>query len=193
MYMMIQATKSHPLIIAITGATGAIYGVTLLKILSQLDIPTHLVVSTAGERTLRHELDLSLTDLKDFADITHSHKNIGANIASGSFQTAGMIIAPCSVKTFSEIATGITGSLISRSADVILKERKKLVLMVRETPLHLGHLRNLTQLTEMGAIIAPPVPAFYSSPASLADIVYHACARVLDLFEIHLSDLKRWH
>lgn len=189
---MTLSKQAYPLVIAITGASGAIYGVTLLQMLQKAEIPTHLVISSAGERTLRHELSINSTDLNELVTHIHSPKDIGAAIASGSFRTSGMIIAPCSVKTFSEIATGITSNLISRAADVMLKERKKLVLMVRETPLHLGHLQSLCRLSEMGAIIAPPVPAFYTQPTCLDDIVFHSCARILDLFDIETPNVKRW-
>ena len=185
-------TESQRLIIGISGASGVIYGVRLLELLQPTDIETHLVMSKAAELTLHYETDLSLERVKGLADVVHSPKNIGASIASGSFKTAGMIIAPCSIKTMSEIATGITSGLLSRAADVVLKERRRLTLMVRETPLHTGHLRTLTALSEMGAIIAPPVPAFYARPDSLQAMVDHSLARVLDLFDISVPGLVRW-
>lgn len=180
------------LIIGISGASGVTYGVRLLTLLQPTPIETHLVMSKAAELTLHYETDLKVEQVKALADYVHAPKNIGASIASGSFKTAGMIIAPCSVKTMSEIATGMTGSLLSRAADVVLKERRRLVLMVRETPLHTGHLRTLTALSEMGAIIAPPVPAFYAKPDSLQAMVDHSLARVLDLYDIAVPGLVRW-
>ena len=170
------------LIVGISGASGAAYGVSMLKALRALDVETHLIVSKAAALSLMSETDIDLTALYALSDYVHKPADIGASIASGSFRTAGMVIAPCSIKTMSEIATGVTSSLMSRAADVCLKERRKLVLMVRETPLHLGHLRSMTQLTEMGAIIAPPVPAFYTRPQDLDEVVGQTVARVLDLF-----------
>jgi 4-hydroxy-3-polyprenylbenzoate decarboxylase len=190
-------TSSTParkkIIVGISGASGIIYGVRLLHILRALDIETHLVMSKSAQVTLGHELDMSVADVKALADVNYASTDIGAAISSGSFKTAGMIVAPCSVKSLAEIATGVTSSLLTRAADVVLKERKRLVLMVRETPLHLGHLRNMTAATEAGAIIYPPVPAFYARPDSLEAMVDHTLGRVLDLFEIDAGTVKRWN
>jgi flavin prenyltransferase len=179
-------------VIGMTGASGAIYGIRLLEILSALGITTHLVMSRSAEVTIAHETDLKIAGIKALATYVHAPQDIAASIASGSFPTRGMIIAPCSVRSMSEIATGVTSSLLTRAADVTLKERRRLVLMVRETPLHLGHLRTMAQLTEMGAIIAPPVPAFYARPTSLAEMVDHTVGRVLDLFDIDSGRVRRW-
>lgn len=180
------------LIVAISGASGAIYGVRLLEALKNSQIETHLIISKAGKITLAQETNLSVSEVEKLADFSYKYEDIGAVISSGSFKTDGMIIAPCSMKTMAEIATGVTSNLISRAADVILKERRKLVLAVRETPFHLGHLRNMTQLTEMGAIIAPPLPAFYQQPKTIDDIVNHSTGRLLDLFDIECDMVKRW-
>lgn len=190
-------TSSTParkkIIVGISGASGIIYGVRLLRILRALDIESHLVMSKSAQVTLGHELDMSVADVKALADVNYATTDIGAAISSGSFKTAGMIVAPCSIRTLSEIATGVTSSLLTRAADVVLKERKRLVLMVRETPLHLGHLRNMTAVTEAGAIIYPPVPAFYARPDSLEAMVDHTLGRVLDLFEIDSGTVNRWN
>lgn len=190
-------TSSTParkkIIVGISGASGIIYGVRLLRILRELDIESHLVMSKSAQVTLSHELDMSVADVKALADVNYTNTDIGAAISSGSFKTAGMIVAPCSIKSLSEIATGVTSSLLTRAADVVLKERKKLVLMVRETPLHLGHLRSMTAVTEAGAIIYPPVPAFYARPESLDAMVSHTLGRVLDLFDIDAGTVKRWN
>ncbi len=177
---------------AITGASGACYGVRALELLSRAGVETHLVISKAGDRTIQEETGMTSKDIKALATVVYPAQDIGAAIASGSFITHGMLVAPCSVKTMGEIATGITSSLVSRAADVILKERRRLVLMVRETPFHTGHLRTMTKLSEMGAIIAPPVPAFYAKPENLEEMVTHTVGRVLDLFEIDTPDLNRW-
>lgn len=180
------------IIIGISGATGVIFGIRLLDILRDLGIETHLVISRPGVITLAEETDYGLAEITAKA---HRHYRIGditAPIASGSYRTLGMIIAPCSVRTMSEIATGVTSNLLTRAADVVLKERRRLVLMVRETPLHTGHLRTMTRLSEMGAIIAPPMPAFYTKPENLADMVEHNLGRILDLFDLELPALKRW-
>lgn len=184
--------KKKRIIIGISGASGIDYAIKALELLKQADVETHLVISKAGERTLAHECDITLNTLKSMADHCYNNKDIGAAIASGSFVTTGMLVAPCSVKTMSEIHTGVTSSLLTRAADVILKERRRLVLMVRETPLHTGHLRTMTGLSEMGAVIAPPVPAFYSKPASLDDMVTQSVGRVFDLFDIKSDQVKRW-
>lgn len=185
-------TRKKRMIVALTGASGVVYGVRMLELLKEQGIETHLVTSKAAERTLHEETDFSIKEVKALADVVYPAADIGAAIASGSFVTEGMIIAPCSIKTMGEIATGITSSLVSRAADVILKERRRLVLMVRETPLHTGHLRTMTKLSEIGAIIAPPVPSFYAKPDSIEDMVTYTAARALDLFDIHLDGLPRW-
>lgn len=187
--------KPRPrLIVAITGASGSIYGVRLLESLrSSGACETHLIVSSSGALTAQHELKIKRNDIEALADVVHSVKDIGATISSGSFETMGMIVAPCSMKTVATIANGLADNLISRSADVILKERRRLVLLARETPFNLAHLRNMTSITEMGGIIFPPVPAFYAQPESLDDIVNHTVGRVLDLFSIsHTGLVNRW-
>ncbi|ARN73350.1 UbiX family flavin prenyltransferase [Oceanicoccus sagamiensis] len=191
---MVDQSHASPrrLIIGISGASGIVYGVRMLEMLKETDIETHLVMSKSAELTLGYEMDIKAKDVHALADEVHSVKNVGASISSGSFPTMGMVIAPCSVRSMSEIASGITSSLLTRAADVILKERRKLVLMVRETPLHTGHLRTMTALSEMGAIVAPPLPAFYNQPESIDDIVNHSVGRVLDLFDIDTGMVKRW-
>lgn len=180
------------LIVGISGASGVIYGIRALDACRELGVESHLVVSKSAALTLSQETDLSVADLNAKADIVHRASDIGAAIASGSFRTLGMIIAPCSVRTMSEIASGVTSSLLTRAADVVLKERKTLALMVRETPLHLGHLRTLTKLSEMGAVIAPPLPAFYAKPATIGEMVDQSVGRVLDLFDLAWKPVKRW-
>lgn len=184
------------LVVGISGASGITYGVRLLELIRELPEEsrpeTHLVMSHAAEVTLAHETTLKVSEVHQRADVVHANKDIGASIASGSFQTMGMIITPCSVKSMSEIASGVTDTLLSRAADVVLKERRRLVCMVRETPLHAGHLRTMLSLTEMGAIIAPPVPAFYAKPKSLENMVDHTIGRVLDLFGLDTGTVKRW-
>jgi len=181
------------LVVAITGATGAIYGIRLLQVLRQTPgIETHLMLSEAGVLNLHQELDMNRKDAEAFADVVHNVRDIGASIASGSFQSDGMIVAPCSMKTLAAIAHGLSDNLISRAADVVLKERRRLVLMVRETPLHAGHLKNMLAVTEMGGVIAPPVPALYAGPKNLQDVIDHNLGRALDLFGIHLDGVKRW-
>lgn len=173
------------LIVAITGATGAIYGVRLLERLRRMGgVETHLLVSSAGWLTLRHELDMDRAQVQALADYSHSVREVGANIASGSFATAGMVVAPCSMKTLASVAHGLSDNLIARAADVTLKERRRLVLMVRETPFNLAHLRNMTAVTEMGGIVYPPLPAFYNRPESLDAMVDDTVGRVLDLFAL---------
>jgi flavin prenyltransferase len=181
-------------VIAITGASGSIYGWRLLEKLrvQQPQVETHLILSRSGERTAHLELGKLAADFKALAHHSYAHEDIGGRLASGSFPTDGMVIAPCSIHTMSAIAQGISSNLIVRAADVILKERRKLVLMVRETPLHLGHLRNMTALAEMGAVIAPPVPAFYHNPQTVADIVEHSVDRVLALLGLPSNDAKQW-
>ena len=179
------------LIVAISGASGSLYGVVALKMLRRAGVETHLIVSKAAGLSLGAELDMRLEDVHALADVVYKPGDIGAALASGSFRTMGMLVAPCSIKTLGEIATGVTSSLMSRAADVCLKERRRLVLMVRESPLHLGHLRTMAAVTEMGAIVAPPMPAFYTRPATIDDIVNQSVARVLDMFDIE-ADMKRW-
>ncbi len=180
------------MIVGITGASGAIYGVRLLRLLQTTDIETHLVMSRSARITLTQEMDMGAADVSTLASVVHPVDNIGASIASGSFRTMGMVIAPCSMRSLAEIATGVTSSLVTRAADVVLKERRRLVLLVREAPLHLGHLRAMSAATEIGAIVYPPVPAFYARPASLEQMVDHTLGRVLDLFDIDNSAASRW-
>ena len=180
------------LVVGITGASGTIYGIRTLQALRALGVESHLVVSRAGDQTRALETDLSAEALRSLADKVYAPGDIAAAISSGSFQTMGMIIAPCSVRTLGEIATGVTSGLVSRAADVCLKERRRLVLMFRETPLHAGHLRSLLAVTEMGAIVAPPLPAFYARPASLDEMVSHSVARALDLFGLDTGSFPRW-
>ncbi|AHK46882.1 3-octaprenyl-4-hydroxybenzoate carboxy-lyase (plasmid) [Ensifer adhaerens OV14] len=180
------------MIVGISGASGVVYGKRILEVLRDLDIETHLIMSRAACITLAAEADFSKQDLEALATTTHSNKDIGAVCSSGSYKTLGMIVAPCSVKTLAEIATGTTDNLLSRAADVVLKERRRLVLMLRETPLHLGHIRNMAQVTEMGGIIYPPVPAFYAKPQSLGEMVDHTVGRVLDLFDLDPGIVRRW-
>ena len=184
--------KRPRLIVGISGASGVTYGLRALDACRDLGVESHLVMSRSSALTLAQETALTLAQVQSRADVTYRVGDVGAAIASGSFQTLGMIIAPCSVRTMSEIATGVTASLLTRAADVTLKERRPLVLMVRETPLHLGHLRTMVQLTEMGAVIAPPLPAFYAKPASLADMVDQSVGRALDLFGLAWAPVKRW-
>ena len=183
------------LIVGISGASGAIYGVRLLQVLRDVaDVETHLVMSQAARQTLSLETDFSLREVQAFADVTHDARDIAASISSGSFQTAGMVILPCSIKTLSGIVHSYTDGLLTRAADVVLKERRPLVLCVRETPLHLGHLRLMTQAAEIGAVIMPPVPAFYHRPQTLDDVINQTVNRVLDQFNIALSQdlFTRW-
>lgn len=185
-------TRNKRVIVGITGASGVAFGVRALELLGELGVERHLVMSKAGERTLLEETDRSIKDVQALADVLYPAKDIGAAIASGSFKTEGMLIAPCSVKTMGEIRTGITSSLVSRAADVVLKERRRLVLMVRETPLHTGHLRTMTALSEMGAVIAPPVPSLYARPESLEAMITYTAARALDLFGFDVGGINRW-
>ncbi|OHV08753.1 UbiX family flavin prenyltransferase [Kushneria phosphatilytica] len=180
------------LIVAITGASGFVYGARALEMLRPLEVETHLILSKSADLTRRYETGISREALFELADEVHPVGDIGASLSSGSFRTLGMLVAPCSVKTMSEIASGATTNLISRAADVVLKERRRLVLMLRETPLHLGHLRTMTALTEMGAIMFPPVPAFYARPDSLETMIDHSVARALDLFDIDIKGMPRW-
>ena len=187
-----HASTRPRFIVGISGASGVVYGIRLLQLLRELDVETHLVMSKSAQVTLAYESDLSVADVRALADVNHANTDIGAAISSGSFKVQGMIVAPCSIKTMSEIATGVTGSLLARAADVMLKERKRLVLMLRETPLHLGHLRTMTAVTEAGAIVYPPVPAFYARPQSLDQMVDHTLGRVLDLFGLDTQTVTRW-
>jgi flavin prenyltransferase len=180
------------LIVGISGASGAVYGVRLLETLHRLGIESHLVISKAAEMTITYEVDMKPADVKALANVVYPIGDLGAPISSGSFPTLGMIVAPCSVRSLAEIATGVTSSLLTRAADVTLKERRRLVLMLRETPLHSGHLRNMLALSDMGAIIAPPVPAFYTRPKNMDDMVDHTIGRVLDLFGIDSGRVRRW-
>jgi 4-hydroxy-3-polyprenylbenzoate decarboxylase len=180
------------LIVGISGASGIVFGLRMLETLKRLEIETHLIVSKAAEMTLVYETDMKPKDLRELATEYHPMSDIGANISSGSYKTMGMVIIPCSVRTMSEICTGVTGSLMSRAADVVLKDRRRLVLAIRETPLHTGHLRTMTQLSEMGAVIAPIMPAFYNRPQTIDDIIDHTVGRMLDLFDIDAKMVKRW-
>ena len=186
--------KSEPrrLIVGISGASGVIYGVRILEILKHhKDVETHLVMSKSAELTLAYETDYKPKDVKALASVVHPIGDIGANISSGSFKTMGMVIAPCSIRSMSEIATGVTSSLLSRAADVVLKEKRRLVLALRETPLHGGHLRTMVTLSDIGAVVAPIVPALYNKPKTVDDIVNHTCGRLLDFFDID-TRIKRW-
>jgi 4-hydroxy-3-polyprenylbenzoate decarboxylase len=189
---MRQMPERSRLIVGISGASGVIYGARLLELLRKLPVEIHLVVSRSAEIALALETDLKPADLRARADVAHAIGDMAAPIASGSFQTLGMIIAPCSIRTMSEIATGVTDTLLTRAADVVLKEKRRLVLAVRETPLHGGHLRTMAALSDIGAVIAPIVPAFYNRPQSVDDIVNHTCGRLLDLFGIDTGIVKRW-
>jgi len=184
--------RKQRLIIGITGASGIVYGIRLLEMLRAGGIETHLVISQAGQIALGLESESTLAEVRALADVSYKNADIAASIASGSFETAGMIVAPCSINTLSQIATGVTPNLLTRAADVVLKERRRLVLMVRETPLHTGHLRTMVQASEIGAIIAPPMPAFYAKPESINDLVDQTVSRVLDLFDIPNPMIRRW-
>ncbi len=187
-------TRKTPrrLVVGISGASGTIYGIRLLELLKGTDIETHLVMSKSAEMTLVYETDYKPKDVRALASVNHPMADIGASISSGSFPTMGMIVLPCSIKTMSEIATGVTSSLLSRAADVVLKEKRRLVLAVRETPLHGGHLRTLTTLADIGAVVAPIVPAFYNKPKTVDDIINHTVGRLLDFFGVETKVVKRW-
>lgn len=187
-----STTAQQRLVVGISGASGVAYGLRTLDACRELGVESHLIVSKAAALTLAQETDLTLADLSDRADVVHKVGDVGASIASGSYRTLGMIIAPCSVRTMSEIASGVTSSLLTRAADVTLKERRNLVLMVRETPFHLGHLRTMVQLAEMGATIAPPLPAFYTRPQSLDEMVDQSVGRCLDIFGLSWKPVRRW-
>ena len=184
--------KTRRLVVGISGATGIVYASRLLELLKPTNVETHLVVSRAGDITRSQETVLTSERLRGLADVTYTIGNIAAPLASGSFKTIGMVVLPCSMKTLAEIATGLSESLLSRAADVTLKERRRLVLMVRETPLNLIHLRNMLSVTEAGAIVFPPVPAFYTEPSSIEDMVTQTVGRILDLFDIELPGIRRW-
>jgi 4-hydroxy-3-polyprenylbenzoate decarboxylase len=180
------------LVVGISGASGAILGIRLLQALRPLPVETHLIVSRSAELTIAYETDMKVPEVRALADASYAVGDLAAPISSGSFPTLGMVIAPCSIRTMAEIATGVTSSLLTRAADVTLKERRRLVLMLRETPLHTGHLRNLLALSEMGAVIAPPVPAFYARPRTIEEMVDHSVGRVCDLFGLDTGTVKRW-
>ncbi|WBQ17606.1 UbiX family flavin prenyltransferase [Sphingobium yanoikuyae] len=180
------------MIVGITGATGIQFGIRALEVLREMGVETHLVVSRAGEMTRAYETDMTRDQLHALADHVYPIQDVGAAIASGSFRTMGMLIAPCSVRTLAEVASGVTTTLLTRAADVVLKERRKLVLMVREAPLHAGHIRNMLTVTEMGGIIHPPVPAFYTKPETIADLVDHALGRAFDCFDLDMPNMPRW-
>ncbi len=187
-----DTTGRDRLVVGISGASGAFYGLRVLDACRDLGVESHLVLSRAAALTLQQEAGLSVADVNARADVVHKVGDVGAAVASGSYRTLGMIVAPCSVRTMSEIATGVTSSLMTRAADVTLKERRPLVLMVRETPLHLGHLRTMVRLAEMGAVIAPPMPAFYAKPQTLEQMVDQSVGRALDLFGLSWTPVKRW-
>ena len=192
--MSTSSSSSNPrrLIVGISGASGIVYGVRILQVLQHSGIETHLVMSDSARMTLATELDMSVKEVEALASEVHNAKNIGATISSGSIKTMGMVGAPCSIKSLSEIAYGMTSGLLSRAADVALKERRRLVLLIRETPLHSGHLRTMLQASENGAILMPPVPALYARPQSIDDMVNHTVGRCLDLFDIETDLVKRW-
>ena len=187
-------SKAAPrrIIVGISGASGFIYGVRLLQMLQPLDIETHLIVSKSAQTTMAYETEWKIADVLALADRHHRHDDLAACISSGSYRTLGMVVAPCSMKTLADIASANSATLIARAADVVLKERRRLVLLTRETPLHAGHLRNMLAATEMGAIVAPPVPAFYAKPATLDDMIGHTLGRVLDLFDLDAGGVRRW-
>ncbi len=188
------STQPKRIVVAISGASGAVYGVRLLQVLRQIGgVQTHLTVSDAGWLNLQQELDLSRAEVEALADVVYPVREVGSAIASGSFQCDGMVVAPCSMRTLAAVALGLSDNLISRAADVMLKERRRLILMVRETPLNLAHLRNMTSVTEMGGIIFPPVPAFYNRPLTLDDLIKHSVSRVVDLLGLPQVDVPRWN
>jgi 4-hydroxy-3-polyprenylbenzoate decarboxylase len=189
---MSRSSQRPRLIVGISGASGAIYGARLLELLVPMPVETHLVMSRSAEMTLALETDLKPADLRALADVVHAIGDLAAPISSGSFQTVGMVVAPCSIRSMAEIGTGVTATLLTRAADVVLKERRRLVLMVRETPLHTGHLQTMAALSQMGAVIAPPVPAFYAKPQTIAQMVDQSLGRVLDLFGLDSGVVHRW-
>ena len=187
-----MADVTQRLIIGISGASGVLYGIRALQLLRDTDVETHLVMSKSAEMTMGYEVDMKPSTVRELADVAHAVGDVGASISSGSFKTTGMLVLPCSIRTMSEISTGVTSSLLSRAADVVLKERRRLVLAVRETPLHTGHLRTMTELSEMGAVVAPIVPAFYARPTTIDDIIDHSVGRLLDLFDLNVGVVDRW-
>src|SRR5271163_4941549 len=189
---MAEKSGCPRLIVGISGASGVIYGARLLELLGSLPVETHLVITRAAELTLALETDLKPAAVRARADVVHANSDMAAPISSGSFKTIGMVVAPCSIRSMAEIASGVTTTLLTRAADVVLKERRLLVLLVRETPLHTGHLRTMTALSEMGAVIAPPVPAFYAKPQTLADMIDQTLGRILDLFNLETGWVRRW-
>ena len=189
---MPPSAAAQRLVVGISGASGVIYGVRLLEMARTLGLETHLVISKAAEMTLGYETDWKPDQVRALAHTAYAPQDVGAAIASGSFKTLGMVVAPCSIRTMSEIATGVTTSLLTRAGDVILKERRPLILMIRETPLHLGHLRTMTALAEMGAIIAPPVPAFYARPKAVGELIDQSVGRIFDLLGLNAETTKRW-
>ncbi|UYZ84826.1 UbiX family flavin prenyltransferase [Entomomonas sp. E2T0] len=180
------------IIVGITGATGFVYGVHALKLLKKLNVESHLVITKPAELTREYETDFSREEVRDLADVNYAISDIGSAISSGSFKTLGMLIAPCSVRTLGEIASCVSSNLLTRAADVVLKERRRLVLMLRETPLHTGHIKQMLAVSEMGGIVMPPVPAFYDKPKSLDDMVHHSVVRALDLFGLDVTGFPRW-
>jgi 4-hydroxy-3-polyprenylbenzoate decarboxylase len=189
---MPKSAEASRLVVGISGASGVTYGLRVLDACRELGVESHLILSRSAALTIADETELSVADVGVRAAVVHKASDVGASIASGSYRTLGMIVAPCSVRTMSEIATGVTSTLLTRAADVTLKERRSLVLMIRETPLHLGHLRTMVKLAEMGAVIAPPLPAFYTRPQSLAEMVDQSVGRALDLFGLSWTPVKRW-
>jgi len=187
-----MADKTRRLIIGISGASGVIYGIRALQLLGDTDVETHLVMSKSAEMTMGYEVEIKPSAVRELADVVHAIGDVGASISSGSFETMGMLVLPCSIRTMSEISSGVTSSLLSRAADVVLKERRRLVLGVRETPLHTGHLRTLVGLSEIGAVVSPIVPAFYAQPKSVDDIINHTVGRLLDLFDLNVGVVGRW-
>ena len=185
-------TEKPRLIVGISGASGVIYGIRLLQVLRDMPVETHLVMSKSAEMTIAYETDFKPAEVKALADVTYPIADIGAAISSGSFRTLGMAVAPCTVRTLSEIASGVTSTLLTRAADVVLKERRRLVLLLRETPLHAGHIQSMLRVTEMGAIVAPPVPAFYTRPETLDQVIDQTVGRMLDLFDIDSDLPQRW-
>lgn len=180
------------IVVGISGASGVIYGIRALQRLKEAGVETHLVMTNAAKVTLAYETNMKVADVEALASVTHRHDDIGASISSGSFKTIGMLVAPCSIRSLSEIATGVNTGLLARAADVALKERRRVVLMVRETPLHAGHLRQMLTATEMGAIVTPPAPAFYALPKSIDEMIGHTVGRALDLFGIEVDGVRRW-
>ncbi|ATQ41459.1 3-octaprenyl-4-hydroxybenzoate carboxy-lyase [Caulobacter mirabilis] len=190
--MRMDETPRQRLVVGISGASGVAYGLRALAACRDLGVESHLILSKAAALTLAQETRLTVAEVSAKADVVHKVGDVGAAVSSGSFRTLGMLIAPCSIRTMSEISTGVTASLLTRAADVTLKERRPLVLMVRETPLHLGHLRTMVRLAEMGAVIAPPLPAFYAAPQTLEEMVDQSVGRCLDLFGLSWEPVKRW-